>query len=31
MIYYAGDDTWVDALGRIVDDSYPQLITGTTE
>lgn len=31
MIYYVGDDTWVDALGRIVDDSYPQLITGTTE
>ena len=31
MIYYAGDATWVDALGRVVDDNYPLKVAGTTE
>lgn len=29
MIYYNGNN-WVDSLGRVVDDNYPTLSTGTT-
>lgn len=31
MIYYKGDNVWVDSLGKVVDDNYPIKISGTTE
>ena len=34
MIYYKGDDVWVDSLGRVVDENYPATppaTSGTTE
>ena len=31
MIYHIGNNTWVDSLGRIVNDNYPIKISGTTE
>ena len=30
VIYHKGNNVWVDSLGRIVDDGYPTLKTGTT-
>ena len=31
VIYYKGNNVWVDALGRVVDDNYPIATKGTTE
>lgn len=30
MIYYKGNDIWVDALGIVVDNKYPIIIKGST-
>lgn len=30
VIYYKGNNVWVDALGRVVDNSYPTLVQDTT-
>ena len=30
VIYYKGNNVWVDALGRVVDNSYPTLAQDTT-
>lgn len=30
VIYYRGDNIWIDALGRVVDDDYPKATQGTT-
>lgn len=30
VIYYKGNNVWVDALGRVVDNNYPIATSGTT-
>lgn len=30
VIYYKGNNTWVDALGRVIDDNYPIRTNGPT-